>query len=134
LIGLDTNVLVRFFLQDDPLQSPRANGVMAGLTVEDPGWVGVATILELAWVLASKNRFDRKTIANTLERLLMQEAIVVEHSEYVENAVQLFCRGNADFADCLISSAARAANCSRTVTFDRIAARDAAMELLIANP
>jgi predicted nucleic-acid-binding protein len=128
--GLDTNVLVRFFAQDDHLQSPIADEIMRSLTVENPGWVGVATILELVWVLGSKNRFDRKVIANTLDRLLLQEEIAIEQAESVQNALQLFRKGEADFADCLIATSAKAAGCSRTVTFDRKAARDAGMELI----
>lgn len=130
MTGLDTNVLARFFLQDDRLQSPIADAIMSSLTAENPGWVGVATILELVWVLGSKNRFDRKTMTKTLDQLLMQEEIVVEQVDSVQHAVQLFRKGNAEFADCLIASSARAAGCSRTVTFDRKAARDAGMQLL----
>jgi len=117
VIGLDTNILVRFFAQDDRVQSPIADRVMGSLTLENPGWVGVATILELVWVLGSKNRFDR-------------EEIVIEQPESVQDAFRLFRRGNADFADCLIASSAQAAGCVRVVTFDRTAAREAAMELL----
>jgi predicted nucleic-acid-binding protein len=130
VIGLDTNILVRFFAQDDRVQSPIADRVMGSLTLENPGWVGVATILELVWVLGSKNRFDRKTITKTLDKLLSREEIVIEQPESVQNAFRLFRRGNADFADCLIASSAQAAGCVRVVTFDRTAAREAAMELL----
>jgi predicted nucleic-acid-binding protein len=77
LTGLDANVLARFLLDDDALQSPKAARFMGSLTVEDPGWVGMATILELVWVLISKNRFDRKTIAKTLEQLLLQEELLI---------------------------------------------------------
>ena len=131
MIGLDTNVLVRFFLKDDPVQSVKAGKLMNALTAEAPGWVGVPTLLELVWVLASKNRFDRKTIAQTLDRLLSLKEIVVEREEVVLEAVIAFKRGRADFADCLIASAARAAGCNRTVTFDATAARDAGMELIV---
>ena len=130
MIGLDTNTLARFFLQDDPQQSPSADEIMSSLTIENPGWVGVATILELVWVLSSKSRLDRKSIVKALDRLLLQEEIVIEQTETVRSACQLFRRGNADFADSLIASSARAAGCSRTVTFDRKAARDAGMQLL----
>ena len=70
MTGLDTNVLARFLLQDDSLQSPKADEVMGALSTKDPGWVGLATILELVWVLSSKNRFDRLAIATTLDRIL----------------------------------------------------------------
>ena len=130
MIGLDTNILARFFLQDDPRQSPRADEIIASLMIENPGWVGVAAILELVWVLSSKSRFDRKSIVKVLGQLLLQKEIVIEQADTVQNAFQHFRRGNADFADCLIASSARAAGCSKTVTFDRIAARDAGMQLL----
>jgi predicted nucleic-acid-binding protein len=54
----------------------------------------------------------------------------VEQDLIVATAVQQFRATRADFADCLISASARAAGCTRTVTFDRIAARDAGMELI----
>jgi predicted nucleic-acid-binding protein len=128
--GLDTNILVRFFAQDDRLQSARADEIMGSLTAENPGWVGLATILELVWVLGSKNRFDQNTIAKTVDQLLSREDILVEQAEVVRSALRLFRKGNADFAGCLIAVSAQAAGCSRTVTFDRRAARDAGMELL----
>lgn len=130
MTGLDTNVLARFIFQDDPLQSPMASQVIGSLTVSDPGWLAVATILELVWVMTRKTGIDRRGIIRILNQLLTQEEIVVEQASIVENAFQLYRSGNADFADCLIASSARAAGCSRTVTFDRIAARDAGMQLL----
>ncbi|MGA3263807.1 MAG: type II toxin-antitoxin system VapC family toxin [Terracidiphilus sp.] len=128
MIGLDTNILARFLLQDDRLQSPKADAIMGSLTVEDPGWVGVATLLELVWVLGSKNRFDRMAIASALDQILSREEIAIEQPDCVQNALLLFRKGNADFADCLIASSAKAAGCSRTVTFDRIAARATGMQ------
>ena len=130
MTGLDTNILSRFFLQDDPLQSPKADQILASLSVDSPGWVGLATVLELIWVLSSKNRFDRRTIAKTVDQLLSREEIMVEQAETVQGALRLFRDGKADFADCLIALSAKAAGCARTVTFDRIAARDAGMDLL----
>jgi len=130
LTGLDTNVLVRFFAQDDPDQSSKADEVMRSLTAESPGFVGLAALLELAWVLGSKHRFDPIKLARAIAQLLLQEEIVVEQAATVESALRLYRNGRADFADCLISVSAQAAGCRRTVTFDRKAARDAGMELL----
>jgi predicted nucleic-acid-binding protein len=128
--GLDTNILVRFFAKDDPLQTPKARAVLSSLTTAEPGWVGVATILELVWVMTSTIGVGRDAVTQILAELLTRETIVVERAETVEKALQLFRKGRADFADCLIAASARAAVCSRTVTFDRIAARDAGMELV----
>jgi len=90
----------------------------------------MATILELVWVLGSKNRFDRNTITRIIDQLLSREEIVIEQAEVVLSALRLFRLGSADFADSLIAHSAKAAGCSRIVTFDRKAARDAGMELL----
>jgi predicted nucleic-acid-binding protein len=128
--GLDTNILVRFFAKDDPLQTPKARAVLSSLTTAEPGWVGVAVILELVWVMTSTLGVGRDAVAQILAALLTRETIVVERAETIEKALQRYRRGRADFADCLIASSAKAAGCSRTVTFDRIAARDAGMELI----
>jgi predicted nucleic-acid-binding protein len=128
--GLDTNILVRFFAKDDPQQTPKARAVLSSLTTAEPGWVGVATILELVWVMTSTIGVGRDTVAQILAELLTRETIVVERAETIEKALQSFRRGRADFADCLIAASAKAAGCKQTVTFDRIAARDAGMELI----
>jgi predicted nucleic-acid-binding protein len=130
MIGLDTNVLVRFFAQEDPKQSPIADRVLEALTIEDPGWVGLATLLELVWVINSKIGLGRVDVAKILEQLLSRATIVVERADVVEGALHLFRRGSVEFTDCLIAFSAKAAGCSRTVTFDRKAARDTGMELL----
>jgi predicted nucleic-acid-binding protein len=65
-----------------------------------------------------------------LDKLLSSREIVVEQSEIVRESLNLYRNTRADFADCLIAASAKAAGCSRTVTFDRIAARDAGMELV----
>lgn len=128
--GLDTNILARFFLQDDPLQSPKADAIMGALSLSEPGWIGMATVLELVWVLSRQNRIDRRKITMILSHLLTREEIVIEQSNIVQTALQLYRKGNADFADCLIASSARAAGCKGTLTFDGRAARDAGMELI----
>ena len=131
MIGLDTNVLVRYFAQDDPLQNPQAQALIDSLTKDEPGWVSVTTIVELVWVVTQRLKRDRQTMTDILNHLLSREEIAVEQLELMERALQRYIKGNADFADCLIAVSASAAGCSRTVTFDRIAARDAGMELIV---
>jgi predicted nucleic-acid-binding protein len=130
VIGLDTNVLLRYFLNDDPLQSPKARLVMASLSPSNPGWVGVPTVLELVWVLKSKNRAPKNSIAATIEQLLARDTVIVERDAVVARAVRRFRFSKAEFADCLIAASAQAAGCTQTLTFDEIAARDAGMELI----
>lgn len=130
MIGLDTNVLLRYFGQDDAQQSPRADVIFDSLTADDPGWVGLAAILELVWVMTSSKGASRVVVADTLDQLLNMEAMAVEQASTVTIAVQRFRSGKADFADCLIAASAQTAGCSRTLTFDRIAAWDAGMDLI----
>jgi predicted nucleic-acid-binding protein len=130
MIGLDTNVLLRFFAQDDARQSPMADAIMASLTREEPGWVGLVTVVELCWVMESRMRAGKAAVCNTLDRLLMFETVIVEQSDAVAAAVRQFRTTRADFADCLIAASARAAGCLKTMTSDEIAARDAGMELI----
>lgn len=130
MIGLDTNVLVRFFTEDDPAQLLTVRAFMAQLTVEEPGWVSLITLIELLWVMANKFGQNQNKIAFIVEHLLNSRYIVVQLASEVAEAVQLFKQGKADFADCLIASLAKAEGCKKTVTFDRIAARDAGMTLL----
>jgi predicted nucleic-acid-binding protein len=130
MIGLDTNILVRFFAKDDAQQSPKAKALLSSREDDNPAWVGLAAILELVWVMQSKFKMGRSAIAGMLLLLLSTEAVVIEQDRVVQSAVLRFRDGKADFADCLIAASARAAGCSGTVTFDRVAARDAGMELI----
>jgi predicted nucleic-acid-binding protein len=123
-------VLLRFYLRDDSVQSPRAKHVVSSLSEGEPGWVALTTVLELVWVVKSKKQAGRDEIARLLESLLAQSVVVVEQSSMIARAVQRFRTTRADFADCLVAESARAAGCNRTLTFDEIAARDLGMELI----
>jgi predicted nucleic-acid-binding protein len=130
VIGLDTNVLVRFFAQDDPLQRRQADAIMSSLSVTEPGWVALAALMELVWVMRRIYRFDRNGVIHILDNLLSRKEIVVELDDNVRAALQLYRSGSTDFPDCLISISAKACGCTRTVTFDCLAARDAGMQLV----
>lgn len=131
MIGLDTNVVLRFLLQDDPAQLAPVRALFRSFTAERPGWIAVATMLEIEWVLAgSKSRMPRDSIANALASLLVLSAVVVEQSGVVARAIQYYRQGKAEFTDCLIAASSLAAGCTQVVTFDRVGARDAGMTLL----
>lgn len=127
MIGLDTNVLVRYITQDDPKQAPKANRLLDSLTPESPGFVPLVVVVELVWVLSACYGFDRQQLVHTLDVLLRTRGLVVENAELVLRAVRIFKERNADFPDCLIERAAAAAGCVRTVTFDTGAIRCAGM-------
>jgi predicted nucleic-acid-binding protein len=130
MIGLDTNVLVRYIMQDDPRQSPKANRLMESLSAESPGFVPLVAIVELVWVLSSSYRLSRAQVAAALELLLRGKELVVDRADIVLIALRRFGNGGADFADCLIESTAGSAGCSATMTFDAGAVKAAGMTLV----
>ena len=130
MIGLDTNVLVRYIMQDDVRQSALATRLVESLSVESPGLVPLVSVVELAWVLSSAYALDRGQVVQAFESLLRTKEIVVERAEIVCKALRVFQKADADFADCLIERSAAVAGCDRTMTFDRGAARSCGMTLI----
>ena len=130
MIGLDTNVLVRYIMQDDAKQSAKATKLVESLTAEEPGFVTLVSVIELVWVLSSCYELTREQLTQALEALLRAKQLVVDQAEQVVRAVRAFSAGTADFADCLIERTASHAGCSRTMTFDLAAARTAGMTLI----
>lgn len=117
--AVDTNVLVRLIVQDDPRQLARARAfVSAG------AWVPLVALAEAAWVLKATYRRDSGQIAAAIEMLLDQEQVVLEDADTVTAAVKLFREHpRLGFADCLVVEAARRAGQTPLGTFDRDLAR-----------
>ncbi len=130
MIGLDTNVVVRYIMQDDPRQSKQATTIMERLTVESPGFISLVGVTELVWVLESAYGLARKQVVEALTNLISIDVLKVERMSVVTAAVRVFAAGNADFADCLIERLSAHAGCDKTMTFDRNAARSANMVLI----
>jgi len=131
MIGLDTNILVRYITQDDPLQSPKASALIEALTAAEPGYVTQVALVETVWVLSSKlYAADRAGIAAVVETLLRTKELVVEGSDTVWKALRVFASSKADFADCLIERACHDANCEYTATFDTHSAKTAGLRLI----
>lgn len=127
MIGLDTNVLVRYVMQDDPRQSARANRLIESLSADEPGYVSLVAVVELVWVLAGSYGLTRAQVATVLETLLRSKELVVDRAELVTQALKRFGTGGADFADALIERIAATAGCSATLTFDAGAVKAAGM-------
>ena len=102
MIGLDTNVLVRYIAQDDSKQSPKATRLIESLTVDAPGYVSTVSVVELVCVLTGCYALTKSEICEVLETLLRTKEIIVAHADTVWKALRLFNEGKADFADCLI--------------------------------
>ena len=130
MIGLDTNVLVRYIMQDDAKQSALATRLVESLSAESPGFVSLVSLVELGWVLSSAYELGRVQLVEAFEALLRTKEIVVDRAETVWKALRAFQNANADFADCLIERSASAAGCERTMTFDRGAVKGCGMTLV----
>ena len=130
MIGLDTNVLVRYVAQDDPKQSAEANRVIGALSPDDPGFVSVVSLVELVWVMQSCYSASKAEVVDVLTMLLRTRELVIENAETAIQAVHHYAGSTADFADCLIARSAHKAGCDHTVTFDRKAAETASMRLI----
>ena len=130
MIGLDTNVLVRYVAQDDTRQSPKASQLIESLTAVSPGYVSLVSVVELVWVLAGCYDLSKDEISEVLETLLRTKEIIVQNSSIVWKAVRLFKAGKADFADCLIELSSKEAGCGFTATFDRDAVKYCGMKLI----
>jgi predicted nucleic-acid-binding protein len=130
MIGLDTNVLVRYIMQDDPKQSPKAKRLIESLTSEQPGFVSLVVIVDLVWVLSSSDGMKRDQLVEALDLLLRSKELIVDRADRVLQAQRRFAKGGADFADCLIERIAHAQGCKATMTFDSGAAEAAGMTLV----
>jgi len=133
MIGVDTNVLVRYIVHDDEDQFERARALLENECSEShPAFVNIVVLCELVWVLTASYQVDKEGIVQVLEQLLMTRQVVIQHREIVAAAVNAFRSSRAGFADCVIAQINRSAGCAKTATFDR-RSRDLATTLLLAS-
>jgi predicted nucleic-acid-binding protein len=124
MIGLDTNILVRYFTQDDPIQSATATAwIEERLTSENPGFISVVAMAETVWVLERTYRMADFDIASAVEKLLQADNLVIEREQQVFAAAIALKKNQGAFADLLIGELGARAGCSGTITFDRRALR-----------
>ena len=124
MIGLDTNVLVRYIVQDDVVQSAKASAIVEKrLTLANPGFVSVVAMVETAWVLERAYGFALQEVGAAIERILQIDVLVVENEQEVFTAVVMLREGIGSFADAIIAALGAKAGCSKTLTFDRKALR-----------
>jgi predicted nucleic-acid-binding protein len=135
MIGLDTNVLVRYLAQDDASQSAVATRLIEqDLSATQPGFISLVVLVEMCWVLKRLYAAADAELADTVGDLLNTAQFHVEAREVVQAATQGFgaTKGSkAGFADRLIAQIALSAGCSHTVSFDKGAVRVAGMVLLV---
>lgn len=131
MIGVDTNVLLRLFIVDDPRQNALAVRFFGERTEDDPAYISIVVMAELMWVLEKKFKFARADSLKVVGGLLEALDVIVEQRDLVERAFAHATHPKIDFSDVLIAEVNRQVGSVHTVTFDREAAkRVAGMELI----
>lgn len=131
MIALDTNVVVRYLVQDDPRQSAVATRLLEkSLHADNRGFISLIALCEIAWVLEDCYQADRKEIHKVIEALLGTKQLEVESAERAWRALRAWDASTADFSDAIIGQVAQAHGAGRIVTFDKSAARLPGFELL----
>lgn len=131
MIALDTNVLVRYIMQDDVNQSPKATKLIDSLIGAGHGYITLVSVIELVRVLSSCYDLTRDQVAQALDAVLRTKQFVVKQADQAIRALRTFKAINADYADCLIERMASHAGCEKTMTFDADTGRHAGMTLVL---
>ena len=120
MIGLDTNILVRYITQDDAEQAAQATRLIEGrCTSTNPGRVAQVVLCELVWVLRRAYGYSKTQVLEVLEQVLMTAELVIQDEAVVFLALDAYREGPADFSDYLLALGNRAAGCETTYSFDK---------------
>jgi predicted nucleic-acid-binding protein len=120
MIGLDTNVLVRYLTHDDPAQFAKAAAVIdAAAERGEQLLVNTSVLCELVWVLANAYDYSRNEIAAALDQIFATAQFEIERLDDARKALGDFRSTKADFSDALIGRINRSLGAEYTVTFDR---------------
>jgi len=133
MIALDTNVVVRFLVQDDPQQAAEASAIFASLTPDAPAFLPREVMVELVWVLERAYSLPRGDIAAAIDGLLSSHEVVVEAADSVALAAERYRHGGAGFSDHMIALCAQESGCTATYSFDRKAITRAGMTQVADN-
>lgn len=130
MIGLDTNILLRFVLEDDAEQSSKVADLFRRLPEIGPGYINCITLMEFAWFLRQRIKLTRSQVIEGISDLLESEDLVIENERDVEETLGIMETSQAEFADVFIAVRNRNAGCMSTMTFDENARKISGMELL----
>lgn len=132
VFGLDSNVLVRYLLNNDKQQAAIARQrIQQAVVDEEPVRISLLTLLETEWVLRSYGKCDKTTVIQTLQSLMESYDVEIEQEESLEQALHYYKNSKADFSDCLMASGYQRSGCSIMLTFDDKASKLPICELLI---
>ena len=120
MIGLDTNILVRYVTQDDASQSKVATSLIENkLSERNLGFITLMGLIKLTWVLESCYEQNKASIINVIEALLTTKQLLLERADLAHLALKDFKNGNGDFSDAVIARVSVDNGCSQILTFDK---------------
>lgn len=126
--ALDTNVLVRYIMQDDKAQAKKASKIIEDLTSDKPAFISSIVLCELNWVLKSFYKMPKKDRLETLQDILSVAVFDVQDLESCIRALKSYEQGKADFSDYLIQDIARIHGYETLMTFDKNAQKSKGFE------
>lgn len=128
-VGIDTNILVRYIVQDDE-QSQIATQFLESLSLQNQGFVNTVVVMELIWVLSRTYKQPKEIIAIVLEELFSMPVFAFDNLPLLQKTLAIYQQSKADFSDIYIQVLNQSVGCEKTVTFDVRASKKAGMELL----
>lgn len=124
MVGLDTNVLVRYLAQDHVAQARQATRIIERQLTEDrPGFISLVTMVETVWVLDHVYGLSNQEVAAAVERILQADTLLVQNEQEVFTAMIALKTGSGSFSDALIGALGEWAGCTATLAFNKKAKR-----------
>ncbi|MBD2778345.1 PIN domain-containing protein [Iningainema tapete] len=119
--GLDTNILVRYIVQDDPVQGEKVSQFIEQTVAEGENncFINNIVLCEFVWVLESAYSYTKEEIADALEKILRTSMFDFESKDAAWWSLREYRKSKADFSDCLIARVNKTKGCQQTVSFDK---------------
>ena len=119
MIGIDTNVIIRYIVQDDLEQAKAATKLIEqSCSTDNPGFINHIVLCEIVWVLRRNYKIDKQSICQVIEQIMRTDRLLIEDIQLVWKALDTFKETKADFADCLSSQRNLQVGCRYTATLD----------------
>jgi len=131
MLGLDTNILIRYIVQDDPVQSTLVSRFLKQkCTGEKPCYISHIVLCEVVWVLESAYGYKREQVAETLKLIFETRHFCIGEAESAWSALETYRGGRADFSDVLLGQTNQVHGCETTITLDKKASETDTFQLL----
>jgi predicted nucleic-acid-binding protein len=134
LIGIDTNILVRYITQDDKIQSEIATKFIENYCSNgNKIFINHLVICELVWVLKKCYKLSKPKTINIIQHILQISQFSIENPQIIWQTLTDYKKGSADFADYVVGRTNIYNNCEETITFDKKASKSKGFSLLSTN-